>query len=183
MEMDWLLEIDWRAIFIPSGSILEMVIRGSLMYLALFIIFRVLAKRDAGMVGISDLLVVVLLADAAQNGMAGEYRSITEGIALVLTIIGWDYLLNWLGFHVPAFQRMVYPRPLQLVENGRIMWPNMRKELITEGELKSQLREQGVDDLAEVKEAFLEGDGHISVVQRKSAAGERAGDTKEERET
>jgi uncharacterized membrane protein YcaP (DUF421 family) len=177
--MDWLFEIDWRSLFIPSRSILEMVVRGSLMYLALFVIFRVLAKRDAGMVGISDLLVVVLLADAAQNGMAGEYQSVTEGVVLVLTIIGWDYLLNWLGFHVPAFQRIVYPQPLQLVENGRILWRNMRKELITEDELKSQLRQQGIDDLAEVKEAYLEGDGRISVVPQEPAAGESAGDTKD----
>jgi uncharacterized membrane protein YcaP (DUF421 family) len=166
--MDWLFPVDWGKLFIPSAPLLETVIRGTLMYLALFIIFRLLAKRDAGMVGISDLLVVVLLADAAQNGMAGEYHSITEGIVLVLTIIAWDYLLNWLGFHVPAFQRMVYPKPLPLVKNGQMLWRNMRKELITEEELKSQLREQGVDDLAEVKEAYLEGDGRISVVKRET---------------
>jgi uncharacterized membrane protein YcaP (DUF421 family) len=177
--MDWLWEVDWRGIFVPSHSILEMVVRGSLMYLALFIIFRLLAKRDAGMVGIGDLLVVVLLADAAQNGLAGDYHSITEGIILVLTIIFWDYALNWLGFHVPVFQRLTYPKPLQLVENGRLLWPNMRKELITEDELKSQLREEGIDDLAEVKEAYLEGDGHISVVKREPAPNESTGDTKD----
>lgn len=177
--MDWLIPVDWAKLFIPSAPLLETMIRGTLMYLALFIIFRALAKRDAGMVGISDLLVVVLLADAAQNGLAGDYSSITEGIVLVLTIIAWDYLLNWLGFHVPVFQRLVYPQPLQLVENGRLLWRNMRKELITEDELKSQLRQEGVDDLAEVKEAYLEGDGRISVVRRQPAVGESAGDTKD----
>lgn len=177
--MDWLIPTDWGRLFIPSNPILETVIRGSLMYLALFVIFRALARRDAGMVGISDLLVVVLIADAAQNGLAGEYHSITEGIILVLTIIGWDYLLNWLGFHVPVFQRLVYPKPLPLVQNGRIIWPNMRKELITEDELKSQLREQDIDDLAEVKEASLEGDGHISVVRQERSPGKSAGDTKQ----
>jgi uncharacterized membrane protein YcaP (DUF421 family) len=177
--MDWLYPVDWEKLFMPSAPLLETILRGSIMYLALFVILRVVLKREAGMVSITDLLVVVLLADAAQNGMAGEYQSITEGVILVLTIIAWNYLLNWLGFHIPVFQRVIYPRPLQLVENGQVLWPNMRRELITEDELKSQLRQQGIDDLAEVKEAYLEGDGRISVVPREPAAGESAGDTKD----
>jgi uncharacterized membrane protein YcaP (DUF421 family) len=48
--------------------------------------------------GITDLLVIVLIADAAQNGMAGEYRSLTDGLLLVATIVAWSYALNWLAF-------------------------------------------------------------------------------------
>jgi uncharacterized membrane protein YcaP (DUF421 family) len=126
------------------------------------------------------LLVVVLLADAAQNGIAGEYKSITEGMVLVATIIFWNYTLNWVAFRFPALERLLYARPLLLVQDGRINWKNMRKELITEAELKSQLRHQGIDDLAEVKEAYLEGDGQISVVPREVEPGQSAGDTKDE---
>ena len=72
-------EIDWQSVFIPSLHIGEIVLRGTIVYLFLFILLRLL-RRGAGAIGISDLLVVVLIADAAQNAMASEYKSITEGL-------------------------------------------------------------------------------------------------------
>jgi uncharacterized protein YjbJ (UPF0337 family) len=67
----------------PSGSLLEVVVRGTVLFLVLFLLLRLVPRRQIGSLGVSDLLVIVLLADAAQNGLAGEYKSITEGIALV----------------------------------------------------------------------------------------------------
>jgi len=60
------------------------------MYLALFVILRFIARRQAGSFGPADLLVIVLIADAAQNGLGKDYTSVTEGIVLVLTIVGWE---------------------------------------------------------------------------------------------
>ena len=68
------------------------------MYLGLFVIMRFMARRQAGHFGPADLLVIVLIADAAQNGLGKEYSSVTEGLALVLTIVGWEYLLDWLAW-------------------------------------------------------------------------------------
>ena len=73
------LAIDWRQMFVPTTSLLELVVRGSLMYLLILAGFRMF-RRDAGSLSVSDLLVVVLIADAAQNGMAGEYKSIRDSI-------------------------------------------------------------------------------------------------------
>jgi uncharacterized membrane protein YcaP (DUF421 family) len=128
-----------------------MIVRGTIMYLALFVLLRVMLKRQSSGVGVTDLLVVVFIADAAQNGMAKEYRSVTEGIVLVATIIGWDYVLDWLGHRFPAFQRLVRPAPLTLVRHGRLLRDNMRRELVTKEELMSQLREQGVDSIQAVR--------------------------------
>lgn len=161
--MEFLLDVDWRALFVPSGSLVEIVIRGVLTYLVLFGVLRIM-RREAGAIGVSDLLVVVLIADAIQNGMAGNYRSITEGVVLVVTIALSDYVLDWLGYHVPAVQRMLRPPPLPLVERGTINRRNLRSEMITIDELEGLLREQGVDDIAEVRRCSLEGDGRISVI-------------------
>ena len=68
----------------------------------LFLILRFLLKRQSGVIGIADLLVVVLIVDAAQNAMASEYKSITESAILVLTIVFWNYAVDWLGFRFPA---------------------------------------------------------------------------------
>ena len=168
--MDWLLRVDWQKAFVPQLSVAEIFLRGTVVYFLLFAFLRIL-RRETGAIGITDLLVVVLIADAAQNAMAGEYVSVTEGAILVGTIAVWDYTLDWLGYHSPAVARLIRPAPLTLVKDGRMLRRNMKRELITEEELMSQLRQQGVGDLSEVESARLEGDGRVSVVKKESGDG------------
>src|SRR5262245_66619458 len=95
--MGTLGHINWHEMLVPAANPVELVIRASVMYLLILADFRVF-RRDAGSLSVSDLLVVVLIADAAQNGMAGGYRSLTEGVIVVGTILGWNYALDWLAF-------------------------------------------------------------------------------------
>ena len=149
----------------PSVPAFELVLRGSLVYLVLFALLRLVLKRVAGTFSLGDLLMIVLLADAAQNAMSAGYTSVTDGIILVATIIFWSYALDWLGHRFPRFEKLLHPPPLPLVRDGQMIARNMRRELITVDELMSHLREQGVKDLREVRSAFMEGDGRISVVK------------------
>ncbi len=158
------LDVDWGKVFLPTTPLLEIVVRGSLTYILLFVLLRSILKRVAGTVGTADLLMIVLIADAAQNALADDYTSITDGLLLVTTIIFWNYAFDWLGYRFERFQRFFRPPALQLVKNGRMLRRNMRRELITEDELMSQIREQGAASLDDVEVAFLEGDGRISVV-------------------
>ena len=157
--------VDWQAVFVPKTPVLELFVRGTAVYLVLFALLR-LAKRQSGSLSVSDLLVLVLIADAAQNAMAGDYKSLPDGLLLVSVIVFWSFALDWLGHRVPLIGRLVHPPPVELVRDGKMLRRNMRRELITPDELMSQLREQGVRDLARVQSAWLEGDGEISVVTR-----------------
>jgi uncharacterized membrane protein YcaP (DUF421 family) len=162
--MDKLFEVDWSSIFIPSDSLLEIIIRGTLIYFICFIFLR-LARRGVGEIGITDVLIVVMIADAAQNGMSKDYKSVTEGAVLIGTLIFWDYLLDYLGTKAKFFERLLSPPKLCLVKDGEMLHRNMRKEMITKDELLSQLRLQGVEDVSEVKKAYLEGSGNVSVIK------------------
>lgn len=164
--MERIVGVEWAKMLIPDTPLLEIFLRGSIVYLALFFLLRVVLKRESGTLGITDLLVVVLIADAAQNAMADDYTSLPDGILLVATIIFWSHALNWLGYRFPRIQRLVHPDPLPLIRDGRMLRRNMRQELLTEDELRSQLRLQGAEDPAEVKVAHMEGDGRVSVIQR-----------------
>ena len=147
----------------------ELIIRGTAMYLFLFLLFRVVIRRRVGSVGMADILILVIVADASQNAMSGEYKSVTDGAILVGTIIAWTQLIDWLNWRVPALRSWLEPPPLPLIENGRILRHNLRKEYVTEEELKAKLREQGVDDLHSVAKAHLETDGQVSVIKRQTA--------------
>lgn len=163
--MQW-LPLDWSKIFLPDTPVLEIIARGSVMYLGLFCLLRLILTRQVGSLGLTDLLVIVLIADAAQNGMAAHYTSLIDGLLLVSTLIFWNFIMEWLGFHSPTFENFIHPQPLTLVQNGRMLKKNMQKELITEDDLMNQLRLEGVEKISQVKKACLEGDGKISVIKK-----------------
>jgi uncharacterized membrane protein YcaP (DUF421 family) len=160
--------IDWESMFVPATPPLEIVIRGTVMYLVLYTLLRVVVKRETGTTSVADLLVIVLIADAAQNGMAGDYTSITEGALLVFVIIGWSFALDAIAYRWPKAARLIRPRPLLLVRDGQILHRNMRRELISEDELLGRLREHGIDDLSKVREVRIESDGRLSILTRES---------------
>jgi uncharacterized membrane protein YcaP (DUF421 family) len=168
------LAVEWGKVLKLDTPVLEIVVRGTLTYLGLFVLMRVVLRREQGAVGITDLLVVVLIADAAQNAMADDYTSVPSGLVLVATIIFWAAALDWLGYHVAWVQRLTQPPPVELVKDGRLLRRNMRRELITEEELWSQLRLAGVSELSEVARACAEPDGRISVLQAKRGSSDQA---------
>lgn len=155
----------WDSLFVPSLGLAEVMVRGTIMYLALFAILRFLARRQAGNFGPADLLLIVVIADAAQNSLGKDYSSVSEGLALVLTIVFWNYTLDWLAWRFPSLRPILAAPPLKLVENGRMIAANLRREMIPEEELMGQLREEGIEDVRDVKAAYLEGDGRLSVLK------------------
>lgn len=160
------MDINWTELLAFSVSPWELVIRGSAMYWFLFLIFRFVIRRNVGSVGIADILLLVIVADASQNAFSGEYRSITDGMLLVGVLIGWNYFLDWLSYRWPAFRCFAQPPPLLLIRNGRLQHRNLRIEHITEEELKAKLREQGVASPEAVQSAYMESDGQVSVIKR-----------------
>jgi len=160
------MSLDWGEIFGISVSPLELIIRGTAMYLFLFLLFRVVVRRRVGAIGMADILILVIIADAAQNAMSGEYKSITEGAILVGSIMFWNVAIDWLNFRVPALRPWLEPPPMLLIQNGRILHRNLRHEYVTEDELKAKLREKGVKEYSEVAEAHMESDGSVSVIKR-----------------
>jgi len=158
--------IDWHGIFTPTNSLVELVVRGTIMYFVLFGLLRFAMKRQAGGIGTTDVLVIVLLAEVAGNGFAAEYPSVVEGTVLIGTVLFWSYVVEWAAHRFPAVERVLHSPTLVLIENGKLLRKNMRAELVTTEELMAQLREKGIEDYAQVKRACMEADGMISVIKR-----------------
>lgn len=157
--------MDWSAMFGIELPPLEIVIRGSVIYWFLFLVFRFVLRRDTGSLGVADMLLIVIVADASQNGMAGEYKTLTEGIILLCTIFGWNLLIDYLSFRFRFFDRLTEPPPLLLIRHGRFVHANLRKQFLTPDEVMSSIREQGIAHLRDIRHAYLEGNGSISVIK------------------
>jgi uncharacterized membrane protein YcaP (DUF421 family) len=159
-----ILGFDIGAALTPDVSILETIVRGVVTYLSIFVLLRVVLRNRGSAVTISDLLVFVLISDAAQNAMAANYLSITNGVVLVATIIVTSLAVDWFAYRFPAIQRFVHPERKPLVVDGRLIRRTLQDELMTEEELMTQLRLNGIEDPAGVKAAYLEGNGEVSVI-------------------
>jgi len=168
--------IEWSELFGLSISPLELIVRGSCMYWFLLVLFRFVLRRDIGTLGVADVLLLVIVADAAQNAMAGDYKTITDGMVLVGTIGFWNYGLDLLSYVSPRVRRFVQPPALLLVKDGRMLLHNCRRQFVSADELMGKVREKGIDKLVQVKRAYLETDGEISVIKRDAVV---AGDVDE----
>lgn len=161
-----ILGFDIQQAFTPDVSIFETIFRGVLVYLVILVLVRY-GMRGQTTSSMSSLLVIVLIADAAQNAMASDYNSITNGIVLVATIISTAMILNYLGGHFAFVQDLINQQRRPLVIDGRIIRKTLNSELMTEEELMAQLRLQGIDNLGDVKASYLEGTGSVSVIKKK----------------
>jgi uncharacterized membrane protein YcaP (DUF421 family) len=164
--MDWLWTVDWEGLLVPKHALLELFLRGTIMYLVIIVLLRMVVRRQVGGIGATDILVIVLIAEVTGNGISDNFQSIGESVVLVCTVLFWSTLIEWLQSRYPAFERLVRDPKLKLIDNGRMLRKNMREEFITVEELMAQLREQGLEDCADVKAAYMEADGQISIIKR-----------------
>ena len=167
-----MLDIDWSELFGFSVSPLEMIIRGTVMFWFLFALFRLVLRRDVGSVAMADILIFVIIADAAQNALSGDYKSISDGMVLVATIVGWNVIVDWASFKSAFLHKLLEPPPLHLVKDGRVNHRALRGQFMRVSELEGMLREHGVSKIEDVKAALFESNGELSVIKREGTRGD-----------
>jgi uncharacterized membrane protein YcaP (DUF421 family) len=172
--------IKWGQLFVFTVSPVELFIRGTIVYLVIFVLMRVF-RREAGTVGIADLLMVVLIADASQNAMSSDYSSVLDGFVLILTIVFWNYAVDWLTARSPLIERFTHPAPIALVREGSMIPENMSRQFVTHSQLMSILREHGIENMSEVKAAYIEGSGHTSVIPMQDSQNKNTDESNEHR--
>lgn len=155
-----------ESIFALSMPVSEIAIRGTVMFLAVTVLMRIVGQRESGGLGLTDVLLVVLVADAAGAGLSGNGDSIADGLLLVGVILFWSVMLDAVAYRSRRFATLLKGQPKPLIESGRLDRAVMRRELITDDEVMSQLRLHGIVDLAAVDKAYLEPNGMISIISR-----------------
>lgn len=154
-------------IILPTKPILEIVIRGSAGFLILVLLLRVIPKRNAGHISPNDMLILIIIGGMGADAIMGGSYSLGDIFMMVALVLGWGYLLDAVEYRFPALRGVLRDDATRLIENGRLLKRNMRRELVTEEELMAVLRREGIEDLTLVRLATLEADGEISLVRSK----------------
>jgi len=90
-----------------------------------------------------------------------------DSVLVIATLVGWNYALNYLGYHVPFIERLTDPAPILLIRNGRAIRQNWRREHLTDLEIEAKLRTEGIESITDVRKMYLESDGSFSVLRRR----------------
>lgn len=156
---------DWQAIFALETPVLELLVRATALYFAILILMRLFPRRAGGELATMDLILILLISESV-SGAFGAFSSILDGVILAATLMAWNFAINVASFRFRFIEQLVSAPPTQIVRDGQLLRRNMRREYLTEEELMSYLRQEGIDELAQVRAAFIEGEGKISVLRR-----------------
>src|SRR3954467_7459218 len=148
-----------HAMFHMGIGVGEKLLRALIVYLFLLIALRVLGKRELAQQDTLDFLVLLLVANAVQNGIIGNDNSVTGAIVGALALFAINYTCKALAYRYPWADRLFEGTPSFLVREGRVVPSAMRRELISRPELKAIARRQGYESLDDIGTAVLETDG------------------------
>jgi uncharacterized membrane protein YcaP (DUF421 family) len=148
---------------------MDAVLRAATVYLFVFVLMRLTGRRTMGEMDSFDFVLLLIIGEATQQAMLGEDYSITHSFLLVLTLVLIDTGLSLLKQRSHVVERIVDGVPLALVYDGKPRREYMEKERLDESDVLRAAREQhGLEALSQVKVAFLEPDGTITVVPKPS---------------
>lgn len=145
---------------------MDLVLRAVAMFLFLFVLTRIIGKRELGSLQPFDLLLLIILGDALQQGMTQDDYSITGAVLIVGTFASLQVLLSWLSFRFPRTRPILEGEPIIVIQDGEPIARNLRRERLTVDDLTEGARRQGISHLADVQYAILETDGTLSFLQR-----------------
>lgn len=145
------------------------ILRAAVVYLVLLLIFRVAGKRTLNDMTAFDLVLVLIISEAVQQGMVDTDSSLTNAFLIVVTLVAIDVLLSVLKHRFPGFGRALDGRPVVIVRDGELLEHVAAKERVDEEDVLSAARSlHGIEHMAQIKHAVLEAGGKISVIPRES---------------
>lgn len=155
----------------PKLSWGEKIVRPLLVSMALLLAFRFLSKRDLTQNTTFDLLIVLLLSNIVQNALIGDDNSVLGALTGAMTLLLFSTGLNRLTAKNIKARRILEGQPILLVYNGQTLDTNMDKYAVSRADLNAGLRGQNMITLEDVRYAFLELDGTISVIRKSEQSG------------
>lgn len=148
--------------FVPGVSIAEKVLRSVLVYGFLIVLLRVAGKRTLGQLTSFDLVVLLLLSNTVQNAIIGNDNSLVGGLLGAVVLIAANYVVVRLLYQHKKLDRVVEGSTTILMHHGKFLDENMKHNLVTQSELESAARKQGIGRMSDVRVARLETEGALT---------------------
>jgi uncharacterized membrane protein YcaP (DUF421 family) len=143
---------------------MDLVIRATVVFFFIFLVTRIVGRRQLSDLEAFDLILLVVLGDLVQQGITQSDQSVTGTLIVISTIALLSVGVSWVSFRSRPVRRLSEGEPIVLVEDGRLIERNMRRERITIEDIQQEARQAQITSVADLRWAILENDGHISCI-------------------
>lgn len=150
---------------------MDIVLRATVIFIVLYLLMRLMGKRELGQMTPFELIVLIVIGDLIQQGVTQNDFSLTGAIIAVSTIALLAVALSWATYLWPWAERLLEGQPRVVVRDGEILDGNLRRDRLTRAEIEAEMRLAGIGQLRDVAWAILETQGKISFVQRSEDGG------------
>jgi uncharacterized membrane protein YcaP (DUF421 family) len=145
---------------------MDIAVRGAVLFCFLFLLTRVIGRRELSSLEPFDLILLIVLGDAVQQGLTQDDYSVTGAVIGVGTIAGLQVLTSYLSFRVPWARRVLDGQPIVIVQDGKVIEENLHRERLTVEEVAEEARGQQIRSLEEVEWAVFEPSGKINFIPK-----------------
>jgi uncharacterized membrane protein YcaP (DUF421 family) len=145
---------------------MDLVLRSIVIFAFVLVLTRVIGKRELGSLEPFDLILLVVLGDALQQGLTQDDYSLTGAMLVVGTFAVLQVSVSWLSYRFPRLRPVLQGEPIVVVQDGKTIDKNLRRERLTVEEIAEEARRQQIAHLSDVKFAILETGGTISFIKK-----------------
>jgi uncharacterized membrane protein YcaP (DUF421 family) len=146
---------------------MDSIISGLAIYVFLLVLFRFTGNRSLAQITTFDAVLILIIAEAVQEAMIGDDRSMTNAGLLIVTLLGFDVLLSFVSVRSRTFEKVVNDLPTLLIDDGVLLRERMMSVRVSEDDIMENARAHfGVENVDQVKYAVLERNGSITVIPR-----------------
>jgi uncharacterized membrane protein YcaP (DUF421 family) len=145
---------------------MDLVFRAAVVFAFVFLVTRIVGRRQLSQLEPFDLILLVVIGDLVQQGVTQSDESVTGALIVISTIALLSFAVSWVSFRSRKLRLVTEGEPIVLVQNGRVIERNMRRERITREDIEEAARRQQITSIADLRWAILEDDGGITCISR-----------------
>jgi len=145
---------------------MDIVLRGAVVFVFLYVLMRVIGRRELSTFEPFDLILLIILGDAVQQGLTQDDYSLTGAMLAVGTIAALQIGTSYLNFRFPRLRPILDGEPVVVVQDGKPIEKNVKRERMTIDDLAESAREQGIGSLDDVAWGVMETTGRISWIKK-----------------
>lgn len=151
---------------------MDLVIRATVMFAILYVLVRVVGRRELSEMTPFDLVLLIVLGDLVQQGTTQEDMSLTGATLAAGTMVFWVVVLSYVTYRWRPARKAIRGQPVLVVRDGEVLDESLRLQRIDREYLCEAARQQGIGDLADVRFGVLESDGMFSFIRAEDGEGE-----------
>ena len=147
---------------------MDIVLRAIVVFAFLLVLTRIIGRRELSSLQPFDLILIIILGDAVQQGLTQDDYSLTGAFLVIGTFAVLQVFVSWIGYRFPGARPVLEGEPIIIIDDGQLIERNLKRERLTKQEIAEQARIQQIAHISDVRWGVLETNGQISFIKKSS---------------